>query len=188
MMGTASHIDGSWGEFRGDDVTYPLEMCLHVIEMKARNKGWSDKEIIEDLLSVIPDTVTSKDEANYPSMIWKKCFLEDHDVTSLSWNGVKQDIQAVMKSSFKYTVFDKLLLLNTVVKKENERVCDYLVRVICVVSLIQTGFIPESVEKLHTFHLNNRCWIKMLFLFGLATGELDSLMDIADTAQHLLNN
>ena len=178
-MGTATacHIDGSWGEFRGDDVTYPVDMCLRVIEMKARKQKWNDEMMIKDLMNVIPDTV-NKDDV-HPSMVWKQCLMEYEDPI-VYWGDIKLDALTALKASLEYTMYDKLLLLNSVVKKENEHITDYLVRIICLVSLIETGGIPNSAEGLQKFHAKNKMWIKLLFLFGLSTSELDSVLNIAD--------
>merc|ERR1712029_1269094 len=58
-------------------------------------------------------------------------------------------------------------------KREKEDIFDYLIRVACVVGLIQLDRVPKSISETRTL---DNVWTRILFLIGLDEDEQDNLL------------
>lgn len=190
-----------WRLFKGDDLTYPVEMFLHIMEFKNSQPKEASAEveveegdpITRSVISHIPDPKYPAGKAgkaakeagadppaalNPPSAMWKfRATTEGLDTQE--WSTVRANLlQEFGQGTKAYTLKEKLALLQSIGKGAYEDSQAYLVRIRCVVSLLAFNVIPTgSLEELPTV---DDVWVRVLFLFGLDDIEQNLLVEEAD--------
>ena len=176
--------DDPWKLFTGDDLCYPVEMFVHIMEFKSGQEGSDDCKMAEDILNHIPDPkLDGQDQTptaslNVPAAIWKHKILAKHSQqTPLSWTSIKPDLMEEFGSKPDYSLREKLNLLQSVGKGPYEDSLAYLIRIKCVVSLLINNKIPASITDLPS---GLDVWVKVLFLFGLDEMEQNLVIEESD--------
>merc|ERR1711974_158298 len=90
-----------------------------------------------------------------------------------SWEEAKGYMRAIFGTPPSYTIREKIDLLRSTRKREKEDIFDYLIRVACVVGLIQLDRVPKSIGETRTL---DNVWTRILFLIGLDEDEQDNLL------------
>ena len=125
-------------QFTGDDVTYPVEMFLHVTEYMSRRGTSGEGDPVADLPAHVPDPAESQPA---PSSVWKRGM----EAGSLPWQEVKDDLIHRFGSS-DYSLNERLVMLKSVSRRPAEDLWAYVVRVRCLTSATVDGHIPHRLE------------------------------------------
>ena len=157
-----------WHLFTGNDLCYPVEMFIHIMEYKfSLEELGTDEKMALNILSHIPDTrEVTKDDSdisanNCPAAIWKS---KVNKKNGLKWSEIKLDLLEEFGSKAEYTLKEKLHLLKSIRKGAYEESQAYLIRIRCIVSILVNNKIYSNLDDLPS---PSDIWVRVLFLFGL---------------------
>ena len=147
--------------FTGNNILFPVEMFLAVMEEKYLTK--KDKSnLIADTLNRIPDPEeNSLDVLNMPSTLWKH-----HNISTLlkleSWEELKDSLLKQFGKREQYSIKERASFLQSIQRGQRERMDTYLVRLNIVVHIVQLGeAIYQQIAE------GNDIWLKILLLAGI---------------------
>ena len=147
--------------FTGNNILFPVEMFLSVMEQKYENK--EDKSnLVADTLNRIPDPEQNSVEVlNMPSTLWKHQHL--NNLLKLeTWNELKNTLLKQFGKHEKYSIKERASFLQSIQRGQRERMDTYLVRLNIIVHIVQHG-----EASFHPLTEGNDIWLKILLLAGI---------------------
>merc|ERR1711974_347290 len=97
------------------DPLHPVEMFLHIIELRSIHEGWNEATMIQKLMEKIPDNYhdSTKHENKPPVAIWKESMIAENNSLP-SWDDIRSDLMNVFGSKNSYPLNDKIKLLRSI--------------------------------------------------------------------------
>ena len=171
--------------FTGDNPEFPLEIFIAIMEKKyslslRRTTLQTTKQ--KHLKTCFRVLKHIDDDENAPASLWKKHYVKNTPKEDISWATIKKSltehfgrmINAASPGSHCYSLYEQIVLLNSLSKGEEEKLSTFCMRVNAVTRILEHGNVcPTRKPSQH--------WVKLFFLMGLEEEERNLVIQDADT-------
>lgn len=156
--------------FTGNNVAFPVEMFIALIDQttphsnERKNEDEKEKRVAQYALSHIPD-LDSEQNSVFPASVWKHDNLER--LKKLNWQDLKDELLCEFGLKREYNLNEKLELLFSIEKGEEETRDNFLLRISMIVCCIEQGKICSDEEDQGIPPPPSEVWIEILCTAGI---------------------
>ena len=158
--------------FTGNDVAFPVEMFIALIDQttphsnERENEDEKEKRIAQYALNHIPDLGREQNVVQYfPASVWKQDNMER--LKKLNWRDLKDELLSEFGLKREYNLNEKLELLFSIEKGEEETRDNFLLRISMIVCCIEQGKICSDEADDRIPPPPSEVWIELLCTAGI---------------------